>query len=205
MKSSAFWNVTIWVVVYISKEKAQVLRWMHHKSSNCWYTYLPYCTVLHPGSPYSEYIIIMLGARRIRSACYLAHVSKTRHGHRHWYPNANIYGSEDGLWFTEAIWQKALWRDWQTISHTTQETQAEFGRRLSGEMWISSTCLWRESSNNPESSEYLTDGKNLHVENIKKAPTCLVWKIQSVNLALKFFAVWFPLSSKDVTKFVYLL
>jgi hypothetical protein len=143
--------------VYI-EETARVLRWIHHKSSNYWYTYLPYCTVLHPRSPYSKYIIIMLGPRRIRLARYLARTSKPRHGHRQWYPNAHIYGSEDDLWLTEAIWEKTHWRNWQTISRTTQETQAEFWRS-SGEIWISSTCLWRGSSNNPESSEYLTDGK----------------------------------------------
>jgi hypothetical protein len=184
--------------IYI-EETAQVLRWMHHKSSNYWYTYLPYCTVLHPGSPYSKYIIIMLGARRIRLACYLARVGKTRHGHRHWYPNAHIQGSEDGLWLTEAIWQNAHWRNWQTISHTTQETQAEFGRS-SWLIWISSMCLSRGSSNHPESSDCLTDGENVHVENKKKRPTCLIWKIQSVNLALKFCPVLFPLISKDLTK-----
>ena len=68
--------VYIYIYIYISKETTQVLRWMHHKSSNYWYTYLPYCTVLHAGSPYSKYIIIMLSARRISSACYLACVSK---------------------------------------------------------------------------------------------------------------------------------
>ena len=81
--------IYIYIYIYI-EETAQVLRWMNHKSSNYWYTYLPYCTVLHPGSPYSKYIVIMLGARRMRSACYLARVGKTRHGHRHWYPNAHI-------------------------------------------------------------------------------------------------------------------
>jgi len=89
-----------------------------------------------------------------------------------------------GLWRRSVTYWSVLaegtLKNWQTISHTTQETQAEFGRRSSGEMWITSTCLWRGSSNNPESSEHLSDGKNVHLENVKKQPTCLIWNIQSV-------------------------